>query len=192
MVRMNPFELTRHGEYPADDIYAVAGQIVDLIKKEGLIADADVTKIGSAIMGYVDRRSTVPAHKMGVPRRARMYIPDRWTAADEQIWREWIGHHFTLEDWHRKVMYPVFGTNQQIWEQECDGWRDEIFAFLPWWIQRDWSVMDTVDPRQLPSHEEVQEAERAEAVRRKQLGIRVREVDPYLAEQEERRGKGRY
>lgn len=191
----NPYTATCYGEVPADDIYAVAGQIVEFIEGEGLSLDSDVCLdgIGSAIVGYIAKRSA-GAQALGIkvrPRR-RAHIPEGWAPEDEQVWREWIGHQFTLDDWQRKVMYPVFGTNRRIWEEQCDGWRDEIFAFLHLWIQRRWDIMETVDPRQLPSLEEVQEAERAEAARRKRLGLRVKDVDPYLAEQEERRGKGRY
>lgn len=189
----NAFEVTRYGEIPAADIYAVADRIVEWIDEEDLVADADRDQIGSAIVGYLYQRARLsPSGHIAARPRRRAHVPDGWTPADEQIWREWIAHHFTLDEWQRKVMHSVFGTNRAVWEEQCDGWRDEIFAFLHLWIQRSWDVMDAVDPRQLPSAEEIQEAERAEAARRKRLGLRVKDVDPYLAEQEERRGKGRY
>ena len=89
-------------------------------------------------------------------------------------------------------MYPVFGTNRRIWEEQCDGWRDEIYEFLYLWIHRSWDVMDIADSRQLPSAEEIQETERLEALQRKRMGFRVKETDAYIIDQEERRGKGRY
>jgi hypothetical protein len=188
----NAFEATRYGEVPAEDIYAVAAQIVEFIEAEDLVADVDHNQIASAIIGYLSKRSRTAAMNIVAKPRRRATIPEDWTPADEQVWRVWITHYFTLDDWQRKVMHPVFGTNRRIWEEQCDGWRDEIFAFLHLWIRRSWDVMDVADPRQLPSAEEVQEAEREEAARRKRLGLRTKEVDPYLAEQEERRGKGRY
>lgn len=188
----NAFVPTCYGEIPAADIYAVADRITEFIEAEDLVVDAERDQIGSAIVGYLYRRTRAPAlYIVDLPRK-HSHVPEGWTPADEQVWREWIGHHFTLEDWHRKVMYPVFGTDRRIWEEQCDGWRDEIFGYLHRWVQRSWEVMETVDPRQLPSTEELQEAERTEAALRKRLGLRVKDVDPYLAEQEERRGKGRY
>jgi hypothetical protein len=189
----NAFEYTCYGELPVESIYAVADRIAEFIEDEGLALDADRDQIGSAIVGYLRRRAA-GAHALDIvvrPRR-RATVPEGWTPADEQVWREWIGHHFTLDNWQRKVMYPVFGTNRYIWEEQCDGWREEIFAFLHLWVMRSWEIMDTVDSRQLPSPEEIQDAEREEAARRKRMGIRAKDVDPYLAEQEERRGKGRY
>jgi hypothetical protein len=188
----NAFEPTCYGEIPAADIYAVAASIVEFIEAEDLIADANRDQIASAIIGYLRKRERAAAMNIVATSRKRAAVPEGWTPADEQIWREWIAHYFTLEEWQRKVMYPVFGTNRRIWEEQCNGWRDDIYEFLHLWVQRSWDVMDVADPRQLPSLEEVQEAERVEAARRKRLGIRVKEVDPYLAEQEERRGKGRY
>lgn len=188
----NAFEVTCYGEIPAADIYAVATRIVEFIEAEDLTVDVDRDQVASAIIGYLQKRESATAMNIMVKPRKHATVPEGWTPADEQIWREWIAHYFTLDEWQRKVMYPVFGTNQRIWEEQCDGWREEIYAFLHLWIQRSWDVMESADPRQLPSLEEVQEAERVEAARRKRLGIRVKEVDPYLAEQEERRGKGRY
>lgn len=188
----NAFETTCYGEIPAADIYAVAARIVEFIEAEDLIVDVDTDQVASAIIGYLRKRAGTAGMNIMAKPRKHATVPVGWTAADEQIWREWIAHYFMLEDWHRKVMYPVFGTNRRIWEEQCDGWRDEIYAFLYLWIQRSWDIMEIADSRQLPSLEEVQEAERVEAARRKRLGIRVKEVDPYLAEQEERRGKGRY
>ena len=188
----NAFEPTCYGEIPADYIYAVATLIVEFIEAESLTVDANRDQIASAIIGYLQKRERAAAMNIVVSPRKRATIPEGWMPADEQIWREWIAHYFTLENWQRKVMYPVFGVNRSIWEEKYDGWRDEIYAFLHLWIQRSWDVMDMADPRQLPSAEEVQESERMEAARCKRLGLRVREVDPYLAEQEERRGKGRH
>lgn len=188
----NAFETTCYNEIPAADIYAVATLIVEFIEAENLIVDADRDQIASAIIGYLWKRERVAPMNIVAKPRKRATIPDGWLPADEQIWREWIAHYFTLENWQRKVMYPIFGNNRRIWEEQCDGWRDEIYAFLHLWILRSWDVMDIADSRQLPSAEEVQEAERVEAARCKRLGIRVKEVDPYLADQEERRGKGRY
>jgi hypothetical protein len=186
----NAFEPTCYGEIPATDIYAVAMRIVEFIEAEDLIADADHNQIASAIIGYLQRRER--RHIVKVAPRKRMTIPEGWVPADEQIWREWIAHYFTLDNWQRKVMYPVFGTNRRIWEEQCDGWRDEIYEFLYLWIQRSWDVMDIADSRQLPSVEEIQETERLEALQRKRMGIRVKDTDAYIVDQEERRGKGRY
>jgi hypothetical protein len=186
----NAFETTCYGEIPANDIYAVATCIVEFIEAEDLIADVDRDQIASAIIGYLRRRDR--RHIVKVAPRKRMTIPEGWVPADEQIWREWIAHYFTLDNWQRKVMYPVFGTNRRIWEEQCDGWRDEIYEFLYLWIQRSWDVMDVADSRQLPSAEEIQETERLEALQRKRMGFRVKETDAYIIDQEERRGKGRY
>jgi hypothetical protein len=188
----NPFELTRYGERVAVDVYAVAGRIGGLIEAHGFTPDLDDDGIASSILGFLQLRQRMRADKIRGPKRPRMTKPADWDDEQEQIWVEHIAHLVSVEDWRQQVMYPVFGTSVRIWEGACDGWREEILQFLPAWIQRSYYNFDRIDPRQLPSSEEIEEAERREASMRKRLGIRVKDVDPYLAEQEERRGRGRY
>ncbi len=184
---------TVYGEVPADDIYAVADQIVEFIESHGQRPDGEMYQIASGIIGYIDRRSRGwRADEIHWPTRTNMYKPKGWEERQEEIWCEWVYHHFTLDNWQREVMHPIFGDGQRIWETACDGWRDEIYAFLPLWIERSHEMFDRIDPTQLPSTIEIQEAEREEAAQRKRQGLRIKDVDPYTVEYEERHGRGRY
>ena len=100
--------------------------------------------------------------------------PEGWDGIKEWLWREWLDDTFTEEEWETAVLDPVFGT--LTWDWEPRGWRLDIFSHLHAWVQQSEAIVALRDPRPPPPPPPVEEAEQPT-------------VDPYLAEQEERKRK---
>ena len=70
--------------------------------------------------------------------------PEGWSEEYEALWGDWIDRECPLESWEEEVIDPTFGTLVRPWE--TDGWRLEIYSFLPLWIQRSIPLMAAIDP----------------------------------------------
>ena len=150
----NAFTENRWGELPAADCYAVAAAIRNFVESRRLQLDLDIDGLASSIIGYIQLRHRFPAHQISNPQRRKRTCPEGWTAQKDRIWMEWLLHYFSLNEWQTEVMYEVFGTEQSVWESHCNGWREELYAFLPWWIRRDDYIFERIDPTPLPGPEE--------------------------------------
>jgi hypothetical protein len=59
-------------------------------------------------------------------------VVDEWTPEDEEQWMGWFAVHCTYSDWMLEVIAPVIGR------EPCEPWMEELFAFLPSWIVRNY------------------------------------------------------
>ena len=94
----------------------------------------------SNIIEYIEMRQKVRAHSISIP-RTPIEFPDGWTNEQELCWNDWLTTECSNEYWTNEIM-NLFGTDVRFWEHSCEGWRDEIRLFLPWWIARNASVLD--------------------------------------------------
>jgi hypothetical protein len=86
--------------------------------------------------------------------RRRISIPAGWTTAHEEIWVQWLEHSVPHESWLALVIEPVFGPDERLWEIGVEGWRDEIYMFMPFWFARSMPRFEEIDPTGLPEEEE--------------------------------------
>lgn len=151
----------------AEDALAIAERITVWVARKGVALELPPPRLARQILQYVWMRQTTPWHEIDGPRHQRS-LPVGWTRQHERIWCDWIVHVFELEAWQREVMDPVFGTDTRSWEPE--GWRDEIFHFLPRWIVRSIARFEEIDPTPLPDPEP------------EDADPRTAKIDPYLLE----------
>lgn len=166
---MDPYYRDVYGECMADDIIPLCKEIAAIAKELGVNMDITQTKLFTSIVQYIELRCEAPAHEIRGPHR-KVTAPIGWTAKHEAIWRQWIFHAFTFDDWHERITGRIFGSEERLWEPA--GWRDEIYGFLPYWFMRSLSRFEEIDPSPLPDEEEVAALEEKEK--------RQRQVDPYV------------
>jgi len=151
----------------------VAEHIEGFLKRRKLYIDMPREHLASQIQQYMDlRRRGHPTTIVG-PKRV-VSKPDGWDDHAEQVWQDWFSNEVRLSDWLREVFRPVFGTNPCSWDYLCDGWREELLLFLPWWAQRTYAIVGAYDatPYDLD----------AEAEMETNTDPRSAKVDPYLAD----------
>ncbi len=71
----------------------------------------------------------------------RVAAPTDWDAKTEQIWVEWLLTFKMNDEFWRSVF-----VRNALWEEGCRGWREDLTAFLPYWIERDWNLFSQIDP----------------------------------------------
>jgi hypothetical protein len=140
-------EVNAYGECAATDIQGVALAIQRLVKARGAELELDVFVLARQILLYVThRRRGLRALQISGPRHAVKKPAGGWDDAQESIWQEWVWNTFSLVAWTERVMEPVFGRgNCHEWELVCGGWREEVYAMLPWWIRRDAETVRAYD-----------------------------------------------
>ena len=160
------------------DIQDVCDGIHMIAKRLNLNMELTPSALYTMILHYIDVRATVdhPFQIQG-PRR-RVSKPAGWAARNEEIWVQWLEHRVPLDLWNSLIMDPVFGDDIREWEIGIEGWRNEIYTFMPFWFVRSMPRFDEIDPTMLPDEDE--EYDNTDE-RKKQ------DIDPYLADYYERR-----
>jgi hypothetical protein len=149
--------------YAPDDLFVLVQIIDKYVRRRKAILDIPAPKMVTQILKYIQMRERLMWWEIDGPYSTVTY-PAGWTPDHEELWADWFEREFSLDSWEDEVMDPMFGTRVQPWE--IDGWRQEIYTFLPTWIQRSISLLAPIDPNQ----NDVQEEE-TESV-----------IDPYLLE----------
>jgi hypothetical protein len=163
------FDYNKYDEVAARDIQGVAEAIEQFVQRRGASLDMKVVKLTRAIIHYCILRQNSLAHEISDPQR-KIVKPRGWTARHERLWQEWVQFTFDLDEWDREVIQPIFGSDERYWECCMGDWRNEIFSFLPFWIQRSIAIVEDYDP--CPPEESVDSS---------------KEVDPYILENYGRR-----
>lgn len=153
----------------ADDIMLLAEQIHSWAASHRVSLELTPVRLARHILKYVWLRQRASMYEISGPRSSRS-TPAGWTSMHERIWVDWIWHAFEQDGWNRAVIDPVFGTDVRSWEVQCEGWRDEVFNFLPTWIARSMARFEEIDPTPLPDPEP------------EDTDPRTAKIDPYLLE----------
>jgi hypothetical protein len=137
------------------DIQGVCDGIHRLAKHLNLNMDLTPSTLYTLILQYMGLRHTV-VHPFEITSswRRRISIPAGWTAHHEQIWVQWLEYKVPLDVWNTLVIEPVFRSDERLWEIGVEGWRDEIYTFMPFWFARSISRFEEIDPTTLPDEEE--------------------------------------
>ena len=149
----------------------IAEQIEGFLARRKLQPELQREKLAKQILQYMDLRRRCYAVEITGPKR-QVSVPEGWDDHAEQIWLDWFSNEVHLSDWVREVFRPVFGTEECGWDYAYVGWREELFAFLPWWAQRSYAVVGAYDatPYDLEAEAEADTDPRSAM------------VDPYLAD----------
>ena len=158
----------------SDDALLLAERIERFVRRQKVELTLPPARLARQILEYVWMRQGLSAYEVAFARKP--VLPAGWTAAHERQWIDWIWHVFDLEDWRQTVMAPVFGTDVRSWEVRVDGWREEVFGFLPTWIARSMKRFEEIDVTPLPEPEP------------EDVDPRSAKIDPYLLEHA-RRGR---
>ena len=148
--------MNRYGECIADDVENIVKEFESYIRRRGLYLELPPAEIASQIMNYIQLRHSMHPLQISNPRNIPS-MPEDWSDYDEEIWLDYLEQRFTIPSWQCEVMYPVFGSEVHLWEEACDGWRDELIEFIPWWIARSRKILEQFDPN--PPIEEEEEEE---------------------------------
>ena len=152
-----------HLRYAPDDLFVLVQLIDKYVQRRKATLGVHANRMVTQILKYIQLRERHMWWKIEGP-HANITYPPGWSEEYEELWGDWFEREFSLDSWEDEVMDPMFGTIVQPWE--VDGWRQEIYAFLPTWIQRSIHLLTPIDPTQTDENEE--EAESA--------------IDPYLLE----------
>jgi hypothetical protein len=161
---MNPYIRNAYGDCMADTLIPLCKAIDRISTGLGLNMDITQTKLFTSIVQYIELRHESRAYEIRGPQR-KLTAPVGWTARHESIWRQWIFHTFTLDDWNSRIIEPIFGSESFLWEP--DGWREELYQFLPFWFMRSMERFEEIDPTPLPDEDELAVIEKTK-------------VDPYI------------
>jgi hypothetical protein len=174
------WETDYYGECPAADIAKVCDRIIGFLKRRRRIElSLSSQKLHRSILEYIWMRYTAPSTHISYPKR-KQEAPIGWNIDKESVWRQWLHHLCNWGAWEQEVMYPVFGTDERLWEASIGkGWRTEILEFLPWWVRRDLDLFDEIDPTPLPEPAEITAYETSTK----------KAVDPYILEHGGRRAR---
>jgi len=164
------FDTMPYDKWPAiEDLAAVADRIAAFVSRGKVSLELTEERLTRQLATYVTMRRSHHWSEISLPQHERT-VPAGWTAANERIWVDWIHHVFEFSDWQQAVMRPVFGTDERQWEIGAEGWRDEVFTFLPTWIARSTARFAEIDPTPLPDPEP------------EDTDPRNAKIDPYLLE----------
>jgi hypothetical protein len=150
----------------ADDTALLAERIERFVRRQGVELSLTPARLARQILEYVWMRQGLSAYE--IARTQNPAMPAGWKTTHERLWVDWIWHVFTLDDWQNLVVSSVFGTDVRSWEPE--GWREEIFEFLPAWIARSMPRFEEIDVTPLPEPEP------------EDMDPRLAKIDPYLLE----------
>lgn len=153
----------------SDDALELAERIMVWVACKGVKIELTPPRLARQILHYIWLRQDAGAYDIVGPSDRRI-LPAGWTAHHERVWRDWIDHVFEAESWGREVMEPLFGTDVRSWEVRCEGWREEVFSFLPIWISRSMTRFEEIDVTPLPEPEP------------EDADPRTAKIDPYLLE----------
>ena len=129
-----------YGERPVDDVVEIVYYIEEFCKSRRVFIAIPTQKLVKSILEYISFRQTVRAELVSTPHTPMVYPVD-WNSDHERIWNDWLTMECSPEQWDTEVMTHVFGTGSRTWETPCEGWRNELRLFLPWWITRNFEVI---------------------------------------------------
>ena len=125
------------------DVVEIVNRLETFCARRNVGMSQSKHKIITSILEYIELRQNVRSHSISKP-RSPIEFPDGWTAEQELCWNDWLATECSNEYWSAEIM-NLFGTDVRSWENLCEGWRDEIRLFLPWWIARTASVLDSAE-----------------------------------------------
>ena len=135
-----------YDERPASDIVDVVLCIESYVTRRGGTLGISLRRIRDQIIEYVRWRMRHAWMEISPPQNTP-YVPFAWTEHAERVWGDWLVDTFQYDDWIHEVIEPVFGTDERFWETRMSTqWRHEIYSFLPYWVERDWDIVDDYDP----------------------------------------------
>lgn len=135
-----------YGEIPVNDVNDVIRYMSDMLARSKVTLCLKPVRLREQILGYLALRHRYPVERISFPQHP-LHQPSDWTPHAEEVWTDWLQDAFPPERWTSEVLEPVFGTDQRFWEANIGpGWRMELYDMLPWWVQRDWRVVDRFDP----------------------------------------------
>ncbi len=174
-----------YGECALDDVLAIVEYMTRWMRDHKLEPELSEERWVRQILHYIlARHQGKSACDINLSHQPEK--PTGWTVQDEAYWSDWLTHTFELPVWQRRILQPVFGSDQRLWEVNIDEWRNEIHMFLPMWIRRDMRIVDKMYP------EDEEEAEPETDARGSLLRMRdTKAIDPYILEQEEKKYRGR-
>jgi hypothetical protein len=155
----------KYGECAADDVTAIVRAFARYIGRHDVTMELEPRRMITQILRYIALRQKARPYEISNP-MFNPSEPEGWNSDKEEIWQDWIDYTFTLESWAGEVMNPIFGMDVRLWEANIEGWREELFHFLPWWIRRSAAIVAKFDPTPLA---ETTEEEKSN-------------LDPYLLE----------
>ena len=166
---MDWYAPNKYDECAWDDLAYLAELLNGHIRRVGAMPELSDERLTRQLVAYVGMRHGHRWHEISVPQHVRSK-PAGWKTEDEQIWQDWLADKITLDVW-RALIDRVFGTDERFWEAPVAGWRDEVFSFVPYWVQRSPNIVAVYDPR---SQDEPEDAEQKDA--------RESKIDTYLLE----------
>jgi hypothetical protein len=144
------YTTARYDDRPAiDDLCEVADGITAFVQDRGGVLRVRGRELVRVLLHYIAFRSRTPFSLIACRRPVRR--PKNWLRCHETAWLMWVEDTFTAPEWDAEVMYSVFGTDTRSWEAVIPTWREEIRAFLPYWLDR------TFDPIEEPLDDEEEE-----------------------------------
>jgi hypothetical protein len=143
------WEENRWGECVATDVAGVVSGIATYLERRGFELGVPQRQIFRTLMEWIWRRQRRRMSDLRGP-RTRAGCPAGWMAQHEDIWCQWIENRLTTESFEAEVLEPVFGTDVRTWEAACDGWRGELFFFLPYWVGRSFEKLEEISPGSAP------------------------------------------
>lgn len=132
-------------ECVATDVAGVAQGIESYLGRRGVELGVARRQVARAIVEYIWRRQSRRAVDLRGPKTGGRR-PEGWEERHEEIWCQWLEQRLTPESFEIEVMWPVFGDDRRTWEVRCDGWREELLAFLPAWTLRSWEKFEEINP----------------------------------------------
>lgn len=121
----------------------LAQKIQEYGARRGVSLTMSVNKLHREIIQYIRLRHKVDRYSVIKKSSVK---PKGWKAHHERLWQDWIVYYCDIDTWTTEVLEPVFGTNEEVWEAKCPGWRLEILAFLEEWFVRDRKMIEAFDP----------------------------------------------
>jgi hypothetical protein len=116
----------------------ITQQIRRFCERRRLQLSKSPSQITKAICQYRRLRSSHPWTQIRYKHQTIKINPellDEWTDGEnenENEWMGWFAVHCTHSDWMAEVITPVMGR------EPSERWMEELFAFLPMWIVRDY------------------------------------------------------
>jgi len=142
---MDWYAPNKYDECAWDDLAYLAELLNERIRHAGAMPELSDERLTRQLVAYVGMRHRHRWHEISAPQHARSK-PVGWKSDDEHIWQDWLTDTITLDDW-RSLIGRVFGTDERFWEVPVAGWREEVYAFLPFWVQRSAQLVAGYDPR---------------------------------------------
>lgn len=142
---MDWYAPNKYDECAWDDLALLAEILNRLIRSRGAMPELTDERLTRQLVAYVGMRHRHRCHEISAPQHTRIK-PSGWTTDNETIWQDWLTDKITYNDWHR-LLYSVFGTDERYWEAMVPGWREEVFSFVPYWVQRSLDIVAAYDPR---------------------------------------------